>query len=420
MFTPEAVLRQMFEAAITSAQPASCLPLLFPQEPETGRLVVLGAGKASAAMARAAEEHYGRPLEGVVVTRYGHAVPCDGIEILEAAHPVPDAASRMAAKRILAFANSLTADDTVLCLISGGGSSLLALPAKGVKPEETREINRALTKAGATINEMNCVRRHISAVKGGRLAVACHPARVHTLIISDVPGNDPASVASGPTEPDKTTCADALKIVDRYGVVLPGHIRSALENDAYESVKPDDPRLAGNQTRFAASPQFALEAAARVARAAGYDAHILGAAIEGEAREVGTVMAGITCQVSSHTQPFEPPCVLLSGGETTVTGHGSGHSGRNAEFLLSLAIALDGHDGVYAIAGDTDGIDGGKDVAGAVIGPETLARGRAHGMSCREFLDNGDAHAFFETIGAQVITGPTLTNVNDFRAILIE
>ncbi len=417
---PEALLRRMFAAAVSAAQPETCVPPCLPEFPKTGRLVVIGAGKASAAMARAAELHYQRPLEGIVVTRYGHAVDCEGIEIVEAAHPVPDAAGRDAARRILSFAEELREGDTALCLISGGGSALLSLPAKGIAFDEKARINRALLKSGATIGEMNTLRRHLSAVKGGRLAVACHPARVVTLLISDVPGDDPGVIASGPTMPDPATCTDALAVLDRYRMRVSQPIREGLESGAFESVKPGDPRLAGTETHLVATPQASLEAAAAVARAAGYPAHILGDALEGEAREVGIVLAGIARQVAARGQPFGRPCVILSGGETTVTLRGSGRGGRNVECLLSLAVALDGLAGVHAIACDTDGVDGTEEVAGAVIGPDTLAKARALGISGRARLDDNDGHGFFEAIGAQVITGPTLTNVNDFRAILVE
>ena len=423
MTSSENLLRQMFDAAVSAAQPQTNLPLFLPPAPEHGRLVVFGAGKASAAMAQAAEKHYKRPLEGLVITRYGHAVPCEGIEIVEAAHPVPDEAGRAAAARMLDYATRLTEEDIVVFLISGGGSSLLVLPAPGMTLAEEQAIIRQLINIGVTINDMNCLRRHLSAVKGGRLGAACHPAKVYTLLISDVPGDDPANVASGPTEPDPTTCADALEIVDRYGIVLPDHVRAALEEGVFESVKPDDPRLKGNQTRFVAHPQAALEAAARVARAAGYEPHILGNAIEGEARDVATVMAGIARQVMTHNQPFEPHCVLISGGETTVSGgggDGEGRGGCNAEFLLALAIALDGEPGVYAIAGDTDGSEDGTGVAGAVIGPDTLETARARGLSSRASLKSHNAHAYFKALDSCVITGPTLTSVKDFRAILLE
>jgi hydroxypyruvate reductase len=410
----------MFDAAVSAAQPQTNMPLLLPPVPTHGRLVVLGAGKASAAMAQAAEKHYGRPLEGLVVTRYGHAVACEGIEIVEAAHPVPDAAGRAAAGRMMALAESLTEEDIVVCLMSGGGSSLMAMPAPGIAFEDAQDIIRQALGIGVTINDLNCLRRHLSAIKGGRLAAACNPAKVFTLLISDVPGNDPANIASGPTEGDPTTCADALEIVDRYGIDLPSHVRAALEAGELESVKPDDPRLAGNQTRFVAQPQTALEAAARVARMAGFEPYILGEAIEGEARDVATVMAGIAHQVATHNQPFDPHCVLISGGETTVSHDGAGRGGRNAEFLLALAIALDGEPGIYAIAGDTDGSEGGQGAAGAMIGPDTLAKARALGLSSRASLKAHDAHGYFKALDALLNTGPTLTNVNDFRAILIE
>ena len=416
---PEQLLRQLFDVAVSAAQPDSCVPPFLPSEPAQGRLVVIGAGKASAAMARAAETFYGRPLDGLVVTRYGHAVPCEGVEIVEASHPVPDNAGREAARRILDLAEGLTADDTALCLISGGGSALLSLPADGVSFEEKSEINRALLKSGASIGEMNTVRRHLSAVKGGRLAAACHPARVVTLLISDVPGDDPGVIASGPTVADPTTCADALAVIDRYGIRVSGAVRAALDAGALETVKPGDPRLALVETHLVATPQASLEAAAEVARAAGFDAHILGDALEGEARDVGIVLAGIARQVAGRGQPFAAPCVLLSGGETTVTVHGTGRGGRNVEYLLSLAIALGGLDRVHAIAGDTDGVDGAEEVAGAVIGPDVLDRARALGISPAARLDDNDGHGFFEALGVQVVTGPTLTNVNDFRAILI-
>lgn len=420
MATPEALLRGMFDAAVAAAQPDLCVPPFLPPMPERGRLVVIGAGKASAAMARAAEQHYGQPLEGLVVTRYGHAVPCEGVEIVEAAHPVPDATGHAAARRMLGLAAGLTAQDTVLCLISGGGSALLPLPLDGLTLDDKQAISRDLLKCGATINEMNCVRRHLSAIKGGRLAAALHPAKVINLLISDVPGDDPANIASGPTVGDPTTCADAMEIMGRYGLVLPENLRSVLACAAAESVKPDDPRLSGVETHLVATPQKSLEAAAGLARTMGYGVHILGDSIEGEARDVAKVMAGIARQVTKHGQPFARPCVLLSGGETTVTVRGNGRGGRNVEFLLSLAIELDRMDGVYAVAGDTDGVDGAEDIAGAIVHPKTLVKAHELGISPRESLTSNDGHGFFEALGDQVATGPTLTNVNDFRAILIE
>jgi len=384
-----------------------------------GRLLVIGAGKASAAMARAFEEHWPDELSGLVVTRYGYGVPCDHIEIVEAAHPVPDAAGLAAARRVLDMVRGLSADDLVLCLISGGGSSLLALPIEGLTLEDKQAVNRALLKSGASISEMNCVRRHLSAIKGGRLAAACHPAKVVTLLISDVPGDNPMDVASGPTVADPATCADALAIIKRYDIEVPPKVLEILDSGRGETVKPGDPRLAGIETRMIATPQMALEAAAEVAREAGIPAAILGDSIEGEAREVGKVMAGIALQVARRGQPFQAACVLLSGGETTVTVRGNGRGGRNVEFLLSLGVALDGHPGIHAIAGDTDGVDGMEDIAGAYLAPDSLARAWSKGIKPKDSLDANDGHGFFEALGDSVVTGPTLTNVNDFRAILI-
>lgn len=415
---PRHILRSMFDAAIAAAQPALCVPSHLPPPPK-GRFIVIGAGKASAAMARAVEDHWAGPLEGLVVTRYGYAVPCSRIEIVEAAHPVPDAAGLEAAQRILALARSAGPDDTVLCLISGGGSALLPLPLDGLTLKDKQQVNRALLASGASITEMNTVRRHLSAIKGGRLAAVAHPAQILTLLISDVPSDNPADIASGPTVADATTCADALAIVRRYGIELPPAVRATLDRAEAESVKPGDPRLANAETRIIAAPQMALEAAAEIARGEGLPVHILGDAIEGEARDVGKVMAGIALQVATRYQPFTPPCVLLSGGETTVTVRGKGRGGRNVEFLLSLGIALGGHPGIWALAGDTDGVDGLEDVAGAILTPNTLARADQAGIAPRDALTNNDGHGFFGTLGDAVVTGPTLTNVNDFRAILI-
>jgi glycerate 2-kinase len=415
---PRALLRDLLDAAIASAQPAKCIPAHLPAPPR-GRLIVIGAGKASAAMARAVEQYWPGPLSGLVVTRYGYAVPCERIEIVEAAHPVPDAAGHRAAQRMLELVGHLRADDLVLCLISGGGSSLLPLPAAGLTLDLKQVISRALLGSGATIREMNCVRRHLSAIKGGRLAAACHPARVLTLLISDVPGDRPIDIASGPTVADPTTCADALRILRRYAIDLPDAVRELLESGRGESVKPGDPRLSGAEAQVVATSQMALEAAAAAARAAGVTAHILADAIEGEARDVGTVLAGIALQVAERNQPFAAPCVLLSGGETTVTVRGKGRGGRNVEYLLSLAIALDGHPRIYALAGDTDGVDGQEEIAGACMAPDTLARAWERGLRPKEVLADNDAHSLFMALGDSVITGPTLTNVNDFRAIFI-
>ncbi len=419
------LLRHMFAAAVASAQPSLCIPAHLPPPSDlgSGRLVVIGAGKASAAMARAVEEHWAgdkSKLAGLVVTRYGYAVPCDHVEIVEASHPVPDAAGLAAAQRLLALVQGLRPEDVVLCLTSGGGSSLLPLPLPGLTLEHKQVVNRALLKSGATISEMNCVRRHLSGIKGGRLAAACHPARVLTLLISDVPSDNPIDIASGPTVGDPTTCADALAIVRRYGIDLPAAVMQVLTSGDGESIKPDDARLARSETRMIANPQMALEAAAAVARGAGVTPYILGDAIEGEARDVGKVLAGIALQVARHGQPVAAPCVLLSGGETTVTVRGKGRGGRNVECLLSMGITLNSHPHIRALAGDTDGVDGQEEIAGAIVTPDSLARAWALGMSPLERLDNNDGHGFFGALGDSVITGPTLTNVNDFRAILID
>jgi hydroxypyruvate reductase len=313
----------------------------------------------------------------------------------------------------------LRPEDFVLCLISGGGSALLPLPLPGLTLEHKQAVNRALLRSGATISEMNAVRRHLSAIKGGRLAAACHPARVRTLLLSDVPGDRPIDIASGPTVGDPTTCADALAIVRRYGIELPPAVRAVLESGEGESVKPDDPRLAGIDTRIVAAPQQALEAAAAVARAAGLHAHILGDSLEGEARDVGKVLAGIALQVADKGQPFQTPCVLLSGGETTVTVRGQGRGGRNVECLLSFAAATGGHPRIHALMGDTDGVDGQEEVAGAIATPDTLARAWALGLNPLDRLADNDGHGFFEALGDAVVTGPTRTNVNDFRAVVV-
>jgi len=415
---PEALLRRMFDAAVNAAQPAHCVPASLPMAPK-GRLVVIGAGKASAAMARAVEDNWPGQLSGLVATRYGYSVPCNRITIVEAAHPVPDAAGLKAARCMVELVSGLSADDLVLCLISGGGSALLPLPVDGLTLQDKQEISRALLKSGATISEINCVRRHLSAIKGGRLAAACHPARVLTLLISDVPGDNPMDIASGPTVADPTTCSDALAILRRYGITVADKVLAVLESGLGESIKPGDPRVVNAETRIIAAPQMALAAAAEVARQAGIAAHILGDRIEGEAKDVGAVMAGIALQVAGRGQPFTPPCVLLSGGEATVTVRGEGRGGPNVEFLLSLAVALNGHPGIHAIAGDTDGVDGMEDIAGAVVAPDTLARAWAMGIKPKDSLVANDAHGFFQALGDSVVTGPTLTNVNDFRAILI-
>lgn len=449
---PRALLRQMFDAAVAAAQPALCLPAHLPPPPK-GRTIVIGAGKASAAMARALEDNWPGPLEGLVVTRYGYEVPCQRIDIVQAAHPVPDAAGLAASQRIAQLVSGLTADDLVIALISGGGSSLLVAPAEGLTLAGKQAMNAALLASGASISEMNCVRRHLSRLKGGRLGALCHPAQLLTLLISDVPGDAPMDIASGPTVADSSTCADALAIVQRYRIALPEAVRQALASGALESAKPGDARLQHSRVRLIATPQMALEAAADKARAAGITPYILGDSLEGEARDVAHTLAGITRQVALRGQPFKPPCVLLSGGETTVTlrhpgqsgqvaggqpqtpghpgdqpeshsigysaGQPAGRGGRNVEFLLGLGLALGDLPGVYALAGDTDGVDGMEEIAGAVLTPDSLARAWGLGLNPRSHLDGHDAHTFFQALDDSVVTGPTLTNVNDFRAILI-
>jgi glycerate 2-kinase len=416
-----AILRAMFEAAVAAAAPALCVPKFLPNRPE-GRTIVIGAGKASAAMAQSLEQNWPGKIEGLVVTRYGHAVPCSQIEIVEAAHPVPDDAGTKAAARMLHMMQGFTADDLVIALISGGGSSLLCLPADGITVEEKRAVNTALLKSGAPIQEMNCVRKHLSKIKGGRLAAAAYPARVVSLIISDVPGDDLGSVASGPTVPDPTTFAQARDIIARYNIKVPNSVTTHLQKAEHETPKPGDPLLSRAEAHLIASPQKSLEAAAAVAKNAGFTPVILGDALEGESRDLGIMMSGIAQQVRKFSQPSPPPCAIISGGETTVTikdGNQSGKGGRNVEFLLSLAIKLNGQEDISALAADTDGIDGASEVAGAIIDETTMHRARNLGMDPQNFLHRHDAHTFFEQTADQIITGPTLTNVNDFRVILI-
>lgn len=414
----ERLLDDMFHAAIAVAQPVRRVPEFLPAPPR-GRTIVIGAGKASAAMAKAVEDNWAVPVEGLVVTRYGYGVPCSGIQVVEAAHPIPDKNGLLAAQRMLEMVSGLSAEDLVICLISGGGSSLLTLPAKGITLEIKQEINRALLTSGATIAEMNCVRRHLSAIKGGHLAANCHPAKVVNLIISDVPADTVSDVASGPTVPDPTRCADALDILRRYQVSIPSLVVDMLESGITETPKPGDPRLSQIDTHLIATPQIALEAAASIARERGVDAHILGDSIEGQARDVGVVMAGIARQIQRYGQPFQAPCVLLSGGETTVMVKGAGRGGRNVEFLLSLGLALNGQPNVYSLAGDTDGVDGQEEIAGARLRPDTLSHARSLGINPLQQLHDNNGHGFFQALGDSIVTGPTLTNVNDFRAIYI-
>lgn len=428
---PREFLERLYAAAVQRAMPLHTLGEFLPPPPK-GRTLVLGAGKAGASMAQAVEALWPphAPLSGLVITRYEHIPPRpDGlparIDIVEAAHPVPDAAGLAATQRILDLAQGLTADDLVLCLISGGGSSLLTAPAEGLTLEDKQRINRELLHSGAAIGEMNCVRKHLSRVKGGRLAAACHPARVVTLTISDVPGDDPSVIASGPTVPDATTCADALAILRRYGIAVPGKVMQLLEQGALETPKPGDPRFAGHQVHLVATPQQSLEAAAAQARAAGLDAWILSDAMEGESREVGKVHAALARAVAQRGHPFARPCVILSGGETTVTvrkqpeGTPRGRGGRAGEFCLGLAQALQGQPDVWALAADTDGIDGVEDNAGAAVTPDTLQRAAAAGLKVDDHLSRNDAYGFFAPLGDLVVTGPTHTNVNDFRAVLV-
>ena len=461
---PQAFLRHLFDVAVARAQPLLTLPDHLPPPPK-GRTLVLGAGKAAGAMAQALEKWWpaDAPLSGLVVTRYGHTPPREAsiyeapvyeapvseaeadlaavpaaprIEIVEAAHPVPDANGLAAAERILALTQGLTADDLVICLMSGGASSLLTLPAEGLSLADKQAVNQALLASGAHIAEMNCVRKHLSRIKGGRLAAACAPAKVLTLAISDVPGDDPSVIGSGPTVPDATTCADALAILKRYQIELPPVAWAALESNArktgaWETPKPSDPCFVHNQVHLMATPRESLLAAAAAAEAAGVTAYVLSDEIEGESREVGKVHAALARSVARHGQPFAKPdpgqaCVILSGGETTVTlrprqpGAAKGRGGRAGEFCMGMAQALQGEAGLWALAADTDGIDGVEDNAGAFVTPDTLARAEAMGLKVADFLDRNDAYGFFQALGDLLVTGPTHTNVNDFRAMLVQ
>ena len=428
---PAGFLRHLYDVAVRNALPIEGLARHLPKPPK-GRTLVLGAGKAGGSMAQALEALWPQdaPLSGLVVTRYAHIPPrpeglAQRLEVVEAAHPVPDAAGLAAAERILALTEGLTADDLVICLISGGGSSLLTLPAEGIDLAEKQRINKALLESGAAIGEMNCVRKHLSRIKGGRLAAACHPAKVVTLTISDVPGDDPSVIASGPTVPDASTCADALAILDRYQIGIPESVRAALQAGELETPKPGDARFEGHEVHLIATPQQSLEAAAAAARAAGIAVHVLSDEMEGESREVGKVHAALARAVARHGQPFAKPCVILSGGETTVTirprqpGAAKGRGGRAGEFCLGLAQALQGQEKVWALAADTDGIDGVEDNAGARVSPCTLKRAAEQNLRISDHLDRNDAYGYFSALGDLVITGPTHTNVNDFRAILV-
>ncbi len=425
---PSGFLRALYAAAVARALPAQTLGAHLPAPPSQGRTLVLGAGKAGGAMAAAVDALWPAeaPLTGLVITRYEHVPPAYAarpgrIEVVEARHPVPDEAGLQATARIAQLAQGLTAHDLVLCLISGGGSALLSMPAPGLTLADKQAINKALLHSGAAIDEMNCVRKHLSGIKGGRLAALCAPARVVTLLISDVPGDAPEVIASGPTVADSTTCADALAILRRYRIDIPAAALAGLESGAFETPKPGDPIFAGHEVHTIATPQQSLEAAAALARAAGIEAHILGDDLEGESREVGKVHAALARAVARRGQPFGRPCVILSGGETTVTVRHPqpGRGGRAGEFLMGCALALQGQPGVHVLAADTDGIDGIESNAGAIVTPSTLARAQALGLNAAAMLDRHDAFPFFEALGDLVVPGPTFTNVNDFRALLV-
>jgi glycerate 2-kinase len=413
------LLHQLFQAAVAAADPSLCVPANLPSPPK-GRTIVVGAGKASAAMARAFEQHWQAPLEGLVVTRYDHAVACERIRIVEASHPVPDEAGAAAARQMLELVSHLSDDDLVVCLISGGGSSLLSLPAAPLSLAEKQVLNKTLLRSGAAISEMNCVRKHLSAIKGGRLALAAQPAKVVTLVISDIPGDDPSVVASGPTLPDASIAPQALDILRRYNITVSPAVLNYLSDPKNETAKKDHPAFRSHSVRLIATPMQSLRAAAAVGAQAGYRPLILSDAIEGEAREVGIVHAGIIRSILVHGEPVPRPALLLSGGETSVTMRGAGVGGRNSEFLLSLGLRLDGFDRFAAIACDTDGIDGAADNAGACLFPDSLSRIKAAGKNPRDLLDGNDAYTAFRLAGDLVMSGPTLTNVNDFRAILID
>jgi hydroxypyruvate reductase len=411
-------LRELFDIAVAAVAPAMCVPSQLPAPPR-GRTFVIGAGKAAASMARVVEDCWPGAVTGIVVTRYGHGVSCRSVDVIEAGHPLPDAAGTAAARRIRALADRAQAEDLVLCLLSGGGSALLALPAPDLPLEHERALTRALMRRGAAIAEINCVRKHLSDIKGGRLALACAPARVHTLAISDVPGDDPAVIASGPTVADPTTSAEARAVLSRYGIDVPPAVEAHLRSPQSETPKPGDARLAGNDFVIVARARDALDAAASRARAAGVTPVLVSDQVIGEAREAARQHARLVRAILERNGPTTPPCVLLSGGETTVTVRGNGRGGRNGEFLLSLATELDGVSGVHAIACDTDGIDGTTDNAGCIMSSDTLARARAAGLDATAALADNDSHGFFGALGDLVITGPTRTNVNDFRAILV-
>ena len=417
MTTPQTLLRDLFDRAVEVADPMRSLAGHLPPKPE-GRVVVIGAGKASARMAEAVEAAWG-PCDGLVITRYGYARPCQGIEIVEAAHPVPDQAGEDATRRMLDLVAGLGADDFVLALISGGASALLCAPCDGVSLAEKQAVNAAILASGAPISQMNTLRKHLSRVKGGQLAAAVFPAQMLCLMISDVPGDDMAFIGSGPTVGDASTPADARRIVQDWGIALPASVTAALAG-ASGVVRPDDPRLATTTNIIYAAPAQSLAAAADLARAQGVDTRSLGDALEGEARDVAQAQARLALEVQSGLKAGDAPVLLLSGGELTVTRRVNGIGGPNAEFCLALALALNGAEGIFAIACDTDGVDGAAEVAGAIITPNTLTQAKTAGIDANDSLARNDAHSFFAKIGGQVVTGPTLTNVNDFRSILIQ
>ena len=415
---PKAFLTSIFEAAVAAADPERTIRSHLPAKPK-GRTIVIGAGKGSAQMAAAFEKAWDGPIEGLVVTRYGYATPCERIEIIEAAHPVPDEAGLTASRRLLDMVSGLTPDDLVVALISGGGSALLPMPAPGLTFADEIAVNEALLASGAPIAAMNTIRKHVSVLKGGRLAAAAHPAKVVSLVVSDIPGDNAALVASGPTIPDKGSRADALGFVDTYGMKLPEAVMAHLNSPAADAPSVDDPRFADNEVRVIASAAVSLEAAAAAAREQGVETVILSDSIEGEAREVGSVHAAIAREVATRNRPFKKPVLILSGGETTVTLRAKGKGGRNSEFLLALAIGIDGMDGIHALAADTDGIDGSEDNAGAFADGSSVARMRAAGMDAKALLAGNDAWTAFNAVDDLFVPGPTGTNVNDLRAILI-
>ncbi len=412
------LLEDLYRTAVAAADPGRAIAANLPSKPK-GKTIVVGAGKASAQMARAFEEAWGEPVDGLVVTRYGHAVPTAHIEIVEASHPVPDEAGYLAARRVMAKVHGLSHDDLVVALISGGGSALLPAPGPGLTFEDEQAVTRALLSSGMPITVMNMIRNEVSAIKGGRLAALAAPARMATLIVSDVAGDNPAMVASGPTVPMSASRAEVRHLIALHGLELPPSVTALLASHDNEAPRPDDPRFAGNSVHIVASAALSLDAAAEHARAQGIEAHILSDAIEGESRDVATVMAALAREVALRNRPFSRPCVLLSGGETTVTVRGKGKGGRNAEFLLAFALAIEGIDGISAIAADTDGIDGSEDNAGAFADGTSAMRMRAAGIDPRAALANNDAWTAFHTVGDLLVTGPTGTNVNDFRAIVV-